>query len=980
MSGRAPLGAVVFAALTAAVLGGCQGGQINVWVAGPMDRLTDTGKPANDDAIFDPGPRQLDLFAGANQTAGFQLVIDAGKDGAGQVTLDFSDLSGPAGGSIPAAAMKAYRMWPVRVNAYPAWYLLVCQEAPAPAGFYDMLTPIDAPKIGQPFSLPPSGRLAIWVDVSVPRDAAPGLHHGRLAVKSGPSTLWKANVELNVYDYVLPDARPIFAVGGFDYRQVFATFISLDGKPYIPDHLDRRYEPVRQGLSLVRQLMQLAHEHRLDLFDSALHPQLKREQDGSAQIDWTDYDAIVTPYLDGSAFQDRLGVAAWPMPFRQDWPDPAGYGGPAGTAGIPNQDEPRPGTSYQRAANEAIMACRQHASEAGQAGGQFFYWPYRGPVDQEGYQRHASLARAIRQSDTQTPILTQMPPSPAAAAGLVPPEDFGDLFSMSAPPAEWLDPSGPVARRDGGNPLQGVWVAPGRPPYGPTLGILASPADVRATPWLAMKYRCAGFFIPDVLDWDHPTAQPEPQQANLFYPGTLVGLHEVLPSVRLKILRRGMEDAACLSLLAARQRPGIADALTNAMARYAGTDAAGDNCLDPRLDGWVCDPKVWQMAERLLAEEVQSAVHPETYTGRMPLAEQLAWRVFDQAVYDVSVERVCAVIRPRDPASAKPGQATAAPLLAKVSLDLCNQFGRGVGVSVALADLPSGWRPVKASETIDFMPPGSRLTVDLAAEGPAVPPDAEGKMPIGVVVTANSVAREPIKAEAPFIRAGAPAGKIVIDGKLDDWPMRAGGSAGRFKLVGKRGRAGDGLATRQTNVFVLQDGQCLYIAFRCDEPEPPAMRMRADNIIRYQELLAVDEDLVEMILDPGGQARGPEDLYHVVVKANGVVVAQKGAQTQPPLGQAGPWPATLSAAAGVYRDYWVAEIMVPLAAFGPDGAKGVWGVNFARFATQGAEASSWAGAARYFYNPRELGTMIMQPQQDAGSVGRAGISGGNAAE
>ena len=40
------------------------------------------------------------------------------------------------------------------------------------------------------------------------------------------------------------------------------------------------------------------------------------------------------------------------------------------------------------------------------------------------------------------------------------------------------------------------------------------------------------------------------------------------------------------------------------MTRYAGLAAAGDNYLDPRLDGWVQNPQTWRMARRLLAEEI----------------------------------------------------------------------------------------------------------------------------------------------------------------------------------------------------------------------------------------------------------------------------------------------------------------------------------------------------------------------------------------
>jgi hypothetical protein len=57
--------------------------------------------------------------------------------------------------------------------------------------------------------------------------------------------------------------------------------------------------------------------------------------------------------------------------------------------------------------------------------------------------------------------------------------------------------------------------------------------------------------------------------------------------------------------------------------------------------------------------------------------------------------------------------------------------------------------------------------------------------------------------------------------------------------------------------------------------------------------------------------------------------------------------------------FWSVEMAIPFAAFGPAADSRLWGVNFTRFATQGSEASSWSGAPRYFYDPRNLGTMFV---------------------
>jgi len=189
--------------------------------------------------------------------------------------------------------------------------------------------------------------------------------------------------------------------------------------------------------------------------------------------------------------------------------------------------------------------------------------------------------------------------------------------------------------------------------------------------------------------------------------------------------------------------------------------------------------------------------------------------------------------------------------------------------------------------------------------------------------------------------------------------MRQGNSCAKFKLIGRRGRRGDGLAKRQTMAFVLRDAGNLYVAFRCTEPNPKAMVVKPNNIVHYEQLMACGEDLVELILDPGADAVGPQDLYHIVVKPNGVLLAERGVRSRPPLGKSAPWPVEIQVAVARHADLWVVEMAIPLSSIPEAEVKRFWGINFTRFATQGCEASSWSEAPRYFYDPRNLGTMFL---------------------
>jgi hypothetical protein len=261
------------------------------------------------------------------------------------------------------------------------------------------------------------------------------------------------------------------------------------------------------------------------------------------------------------------------------------------------------------------------------------------------------------------------------------------------------------------------------------------------------------------------------------------------------------------------------------------------------------------------------------------------------------------------------------------------------------------------------MASNARQSVELIAEGSHVPAGAAAKLLLPLSLTVDMQNRRSLTAGVPFLLAGSVDAGPRIDGKLDDWPMRPGNTAGAFRLIGARGESDKPFARRGTLVFVTHDRDNLYLAFRCDEPRIDKLVAQSSNIIHYEQLMACGEDLVEVVLDPGCHAKGPEDLYHIIVKSNGVLLAERGVHTDPPLGPASAWPVAASVAVSRQDKLWVVELAIPLSALGQAGKENFWGVNFTRFATQGSEASSWSEAGRYFYDPKNLGTMYLVPEK-----------------
>ena len=946
-------GWVVAVLAAACVLPGCaEVGSLNAWVVDEMRTVTDRTAPFMDPLVFDQIGRKIDLFSAANETVSFQLVVDAGPGWVDGLRIDFDSLTGPEG-RIASANFRVFRCLPRRVSEYPTWYLRTAKSPPQPATYYDAMAPVargaaadsSGRTTGGAFRLAPTERLVLWVDLAVPSNARGGNYTTTMTLRSSSHAPWRASVALKVYSFVLPNARSLTTIGGFDHDMLFRAFLRRDGQPFSPLRLNPRDPTVREGLTVMRRMMQLAHQHRMDLFDSRIRPLLKRDTAGQVRLDWSDYDAIVTPYLDGAAFEDGVGVPAWPAPFSENWPLPRYYDG----IGSRN---------YIATASQLLTQAREHFVSQGTAG-QMFLWPYRGKVSQEGYDRYVRLARIARSADGETPLLCQLPPDPPKLSGWRAPQDYRALTEILAPHGEWLDPRLPAESAGPEHPLAGVWLSPGTAPYLPSLAVFASPADARVLPWFAMKYGCKGMFLPDVLGWaGDPSDDAELAESRLFYPPAKAG-ETVMPSVRLKRLRRGLQDAAYLQLLRKHGREGIARTINSAMARYAGLDAAGDHYLDARLDGWVRSPGTWQTARRLLAEEVEAALHPSEPSSREIVAHRLAWKEFGEKVHSVRVEQVRSRVRPTGEGNR---------LRATVLLDLHNEYSRDAEVRVKLDELPEGWKVIQGEGILSPLRTGSRGTVALSAEGDHVPVVASGKIALPVTIVLDRVTRKKVQATVAFLVAGQATRPPQIDGVLDDWPIRISNAAGNFRLIGRRGREGDGLAQRQTVAFVLYDEKNLYIAFRCEEPDPDAIKARRTNVIHYEQLMACGEDMVEILLDPGATATGPEGLYHIVVKANGVLRAERGVRSDPPLGKSEPWPVPARVAVGRQQQAWIVEMAIPRSAFGAAGAEAFWGVNFTRFATTGKESSSWSEAPRYFYDPRNLGTLFVRPVAKPGPV------------
>ena len=177
-----------------------------VWTAPSLNRvgMTDVAGSST----------RISLSAARNEYESFQIVVNGASSGLSNVNVKVSDLDGPNGQVIPRTSFALYREKYVQVNASsPNWG---GPNKPIGPGWYaDALIPFNDPSTGKPlsgatltavpFDLKAGNNQPIWVDLLVPKTAAPGQYTGTYTVTSNQGN-FVGSIALTVWNFTLPSA------------------------------------------------------------------------------------------------------------------------------------------------------------------------------------------------------------------------------------------------------------------------------------------------------------------------------------------------------------------------------------------------------------------------------------------------------------------------------------------------------------------------------------------------------------------------------------------------------------------------------------------------------------------------------------------------------------------------------------------------------------------------------------------------------
>lgn len=527
-----------------------------------------------DNPVWQPG-QPVRLFAMRNESVAMQVVVEADAEPLEAVTVDLGALDGPDGARIADAGTPVHAVGrPIErfvehfVNVRRAsggktpgeslgWE---AGSGPPPGAWVgpvpDALVPVQHAPAWAPYPMrvEPRSNGIVWIDLNVPRDQHAGTYRGEVRVQAGGAPLAVLPVELEVADAMLPD-RTVDAMVYYDHEL-----------------LEKRV-----GAGAEPQLWQLLHAHRIAAMHDATAPEdLSRQQQA----------------LQGSLYVRARGYLG-PAPAMGDGVLSLGAYGAFGDA--------------DDATLAKLQALADQASEMHLFGAAdvFLY-----AADEQCSSPRGSAWRKLI-AESKDPALRRL--RVAWTCSQDPSAQPVDIAMLAA---TW-DPAQVKEAREQGKQ---VWEYNGQLPRTGTFLLDADAVSPRVNGWLQAIYGIPRWFYWDAAHWydRHDTEPVDPyedpeslhnddgdwangdgvlvypgEQGDAF-PGKSPGHQGVVPSIRLKNWRRGIEDAGYLQM--ARERDAVA---AGRVARWLVPAAFGEAATG-RPPAWSTHGKPYFEARRAL--------------------------------------------------------------------------------------------------------------------------------------------------------------------------------------------------------------------------------------------------------------------------------------------------------------------------------------------------------------------------------------------
>jgi hypothetical protein len=795
----------------------------------------------------------------------------------------------------------------------------------------------------------PSGEpLRFWIDLHVPPDADPGEYATTVDLlgSDSPLPLARVPVKLTVYDFVLRDERDLVMTSRIrweDLKRLYpAQFETIT--PRLIHRGDPQYAATVQVLD---SLVKLAAAHRTELVIPRLQPTVKWPAGRPPQIDWRELDSLLSPWLSGEAFADRIPLTYWPLPA-------ADY--------LDNYD--------RKSQLEYWTAAATHFDQQG--------WLARSAAQLDlPVAGRVSGAQAIQMSADAAEILSA---HPKVRVALPLEEDQLQLATQDNP--RFIDPKSTDRLLAAGpgivfnTPIQkwptnirrpARWLRTDVPGLVQYVGAGGDERDVRTWAWLAFLRQA------NLIQWgsplprtSSPTEPADPSDLVWFYPGEWFGVDRPEPTVQLKWVRRAQQDFQYLWL--ARQRGETINALLMARLMSRPVEIQPNQAPDPTyvLMTGTTDESAWTEGQKLLAKIILLREPGETK---------------DEAKANELNLQLLRWIAPQDQAmlmarAAEWGFSADRRELVhlRLGLDIYNASDTRPEqnrLRWSVVPRPSGWvvRPqpltIPALSTYRV----ERFPVEASFDLNNI--DADNTRPFEMTfINGDNNHESKFHFVLPVAASDRHAPGLKIDGKLDDWEpaerIQDGPLVRMFNRPALQKQELQ-LAQNPAKVFSGWADENFYVAFELSGASAaPVMQSR--NFVDYQFRRAWGEDLCEVLIQPVFDDNRVGPVLHVVCKPAGHWIERK----HDPRLYTNPWQpfegAAVRYAATSDGTRWRGEVAIPWKAItNRDGARPrLLRFNFAQHVHSTGESATWAGPVDFGRDDAFMGLIYIRDLESTG--------------
>ena len=557
-----------------AYVGESSGSEIRWWTASALEKVRPyTPAP--------PGPAQsVDISAALNEFEPFQIIVRAESDDLAGVRVELSDFAGPGGSVLAKGHATVYFQHFLNLST-PSSIEGATGEWPDP------LIPAVDRYVGEtrkafPFTVKRGRNQPIWVEIYVPPKTLPGKYRATAIISALGRNDARIPINLRVWNFALPSTSSLVTSFGFN------------GVTALKQHRGS-YTSDEELFHITGLYAKAALLHRVSTHGGSMTPPPWSFTGGNLQIDWSRYDQEVGPLLNGTALSSKeplYGARATSIDLR--------------TESSLDTDEKK------------ILYWREwtrHFKEKGWFDRLFNYVWDEPPL--KDYSKVLASGRIARRADPKLSNLVTAPQH----------EQLSEVIDLWVPLINCFEAKPGFAefcpqivtresRERETHRGKSLWWYQSCASHGcsgdggeyfrgwPSYMIDASGTSNRIMQWLTWSYGIQGelyfsmndSFGRDTDPWDNIFMHGGNGDGTLFYPGRperIGGVsHIPIESIRLKLIREGLEDYEYLSLLR-RQDPEAAQFVERCVKKLVRTTYS-----------WERQPAVLLAVRRELGDEL----------------------------------------------------------------------------------------------------------------------------------------------------------------------------------------------------------------------------------------------------------------------------------------------------------------------------------------------------------------------------------------